>query len=189
MTAQAERPAAVTALGCIFIAGGAVIILSAVMAHLTRTLLGQGPLQEPLFPLAADLDLSPMQFIEKNMLGHSDALRLVTILYGGFVILNAAYFLRLRGWARYFLDGISLQCLVFVLGLRVFWTIMWLGVTGPFPDRGLPTDALRITGVAVSLLLTLIYAAPCVVLLRLLRSPTVRQAMCPQPPPTAPVQS
>ena len=183
MTADVKRPAAVTVLGWIFIAGGAVVILSAVMAHLTRALLGEGSLQEPLLPLAADLDLSPMRFIEKNMLGHSDALHLVEILYAGFVILNGAYFLRLRGWARYFLDAISLQCLVFVLGLRVFWTIMWLGVTGPFPDRGLPTDALRITGVAVSLLLTLIYAAPCVVFIWLLRSPTVRQAMRPHPPP------
>jgi len=183
MTTPSERPAAVTALGWIFIAGGAVIILSAVMAHLTRALLGEGSLQEPLLPLAADLDLSPMRFIEKNITGHSDVLRLLAIIYGAFVILNGAYFLRLRGWARHFLDAISLQCLVLVLGLRVLWTIIWLGVTGAFPNPGLPIDALRITGVAVSLLLTLIYAAPCVVLIWLLRSPTVRQAMLPHPPP------
>ena len=183
MTADIRRPAIVTAVGWTFIAGGAIILLSVAMAHLTRALLGEGPLQEPLLPLPADLDLSPMRFMERNMPGHSNALRLLAIIYGGFIILSGAYFLRLRGWARYLLDAISLQCLVFVVGPRVFWTIMWLAVTGAFPNPGLPTDALRITGVAVSLLLTLIYAAPCVTLTWLLRSPTVRQAMRPHLPP------
>ena len=187
MTAEAKRPTAVTALGWIFIAGGALTLIGGGLAVVSFTIMGDIMRASP--PPISESDPLPLRLISTNLFRYTGALCLLQLLVASLTIISAANFLRLRAWARAALEAITWLGLIGAIGFGIFWVTWWLGMSArvctEFADSGMamPIPGFTAFGAIAGSLGTLTYAAPCVLLIWLLRSPTVRQAMQPHLPP------
>jgi len=193
MTTPSKRPTAVTVLGWIFIAGGALMLIGGGLGLVSFTIMGDLMRASP--PPISESDPWPLRFISASLFRYTGALCLLQLLVATLTIISAANFLRLRAWARAALEAITWLGLIGAIGFGIFWVTWWLGMTAristEFADSGLamPIPGFTAFGAIAGSLGTAFYAAPCVLLIWLLRGRTVRQAMDPHPPPTALVRS
>jgi len=91
----------------------------------------------------------------------------VCVLWSIFVAVSAVQFLRLRAWARTALEVIAWLPLALAGGQLAVAVLLWL-----------PSDpGLGLLSTIIVLVFGVVVGVPCVIIIRLLRSPGVRGAM------------
>jgi len=93
-------------------------------------------------------------------------------------MIAGAQFLRLRRWTRPVLEVLAWFALVFVIGFGLVWVSTWLAVTARMFDTGaLPHEFFTAMGVMMGIGTAVVWSLPLGVIIVLLRSTTVRQAL------------
>jgi len=166
MEGQGSRPAVVTALGWLFVAGAGLMMLSA-MGGLAASVLMKGMGPEDM-PAGAEAPAFVRYF---------SVLCVLQIAFAAFVAVAAAYFLRLRAWARTALEAATWVGLAWVVGFGVFWVVNWLGRTSQVSAEPGRAAGFSAFGAVVGTIITLVFVAPCVIVIWLLRGRQVREAL------------
>jgi len=98
---------------------------------------------------------------------------LVQVTLASIVICSGIAFLRLRKWSRPIMEGVTWLALLYVLAYGAFW--LWL--VDSLLYKG--TDAIIVARFmqAAGVLMIVVFASAAIVIIRLLRGPTVRAAL------------
>ena len=162
-----QRPTSVAVIGWLAVGFGSLAVLSGLFGFLAS-------LAMPDFnAVSPKPDDAPLPF--RLMFGMFDYFRIlaaVQAIVGGLTIWAGAEFLRLRAWARAFLEGILWLVLAYTIAFGVFW--IWS--IGSMMD-GADSPLLPAMMAAMGVVSFLMFAIPAVIVIRVLRGPTVRQAM------------
>ncbi|MFB3880081.1 MAG: hypothetical protein ACE149_02405 [Armatimonadota bacterium] len=179
------RPTVVVVLGWIFIGLAALTLLSAGMGLLTWGVMGALPKHAPGFPKEA----MPQMAVFQNMFRYFGPLIAVQMAGAVFVIVSAAYFLKLRAWARTALEAMTWIAVIWQVVFGLVWTRvskdMMAAMMASMPPEAaragppIPTDMFTDLAITMAIVMVLFYLIPCAIIIWLLRGRTVREAMRP----------
>lgn len=176
MQAAEKKPAAVSAVGWIYIAVSGLMILSALMSLVMFAVMRKVTGGE--FPPMGQGMPEGFKFAT-FMFKHYGLIAFVQLLVAGFGLYSGIEFLRLRAWARTALEVLTWLGLAYIVGFGIFWIVSWMGATSAFPpaEAGGPTAAFGIFGAVMGLVVSLVFAAPAIIIIVFLRKPEVRRAV------------
>ena len=166
MRQSAVRPARVTILGWLYLVAAVLTVLSGAMGWAAFTVIREHA--------GGNAPLWPPSVLGRLLFQHFGELTLAQIAIASFVGVAAVQFLRLRPWARAVLEGATWFTLAYTLAFGVFWELAW--THGPWSAPETPT-AFLIVGAIMGIAITVAIGGVVGMLLWLLRSETVRQAM------------
>jgi len=169
MSGGTRRPGVVTAIGWIFVALAALMILSAAGGFAASSIMDE----------AVRREARPQSGGAPLLLRSFQLLGALQILFGALLAVSAAQFLRLRAWARSALEAAMWLGLAYVVGFGIYWVLGWVEMSPGSAADGRAPDAFTLFGGIMGSLITLVFAVPCVILIWLLRGAVVRQAMRP----------
>ena len=191
---EAKRPAAVTALGWIFIAVGALMVLSATFGLFTSAIMMRAVPQGEIPPFPKEAGWAGVVFT--LVFRYFGVLAAAQIAAGVFTIVTAASFLKLKAWARTTLELLNWMELAYLIGFAILWVTVWISMSAEIPHETaqgalFPSGlfgAFGAFGAVMGVVGILVYAVPTGIVIWLLRGRTVRGAMLPTrgaPPPGA----
>lgn len=173
-----QRPTMVTVLGWIWITIGAFSVLTSGLVLLFFLVLG-GPVlpvreetSEPFWPPGFELVGWVFQYFDVLAIGQF--VLAVAVLIAGIELL------RLRSWARSFLEVICWLGLLYIVSFATLWAHTWVQTSSQIPadaSNAPPVDVFAAFGVVVAVLTALFYALPTGVLIWLLRHRTTWAAV------------
>ncbi len=167
------RPAGISAIAWLWIAGGILLLISALLTWAMLSLFGS-VLPTAVVPGGARADLELMNTLLRNM----GVLVWTQVAIGALSIYAGAQFLKLRPWARTAIEVLTWISLVYVLVNGVYFLYMWESIVTDLSKQILMDgDALRITGYVTVLTLIVAFAVPLWVMIKYLRGPAVRRAI------------
>lgn len=167
------RPAGIAAIAWLWIAGGILLLISALLTWAVLSLFGSA-LPTSIAPGGVPADLELMNTLLSNM----GVLVWTQVAIGALSIYAGAQFLKLRPWARTAIEVLTWVSLVYVIVNGVYFLYMWESmVTDLSKQMLMDSDALRITGYVTVFTLTVIFAVPLGFMIKYLRAPVVRQAI------------
>ncbi len=174
---EPRRPAAVTVIGWVWIGLAALKGLSGAFAFVAYTFV-LGPQLRALGPAAGP---PPGEFglVSGFLAHHFGALALAQVVVAVVILVSAIMFLRLRAWARLSLELVTWLAIAYIVGFGAFWVTAWLQLAPAVPPTArpnFPATAFRVGGAVMGATMMLMFGAAFVVLLRSLRSATVRTA-------------
>lgn len=162
----------VTVIGWLFVGFGALALLGGVF----------GAIVSLSFPFpdepAAKMADAPLPFqVMSRLFGYFWLLAAVQIVVAIAMIWSGAAFLRLRPWGRTVIEGITRMALVYNLAFGAFW--IWL-VAAMWSEAPAGADAATIVFpvfISFGAVMIAAFSVPMVVILRVLRGRTVRDAL------------
>lgn len=177
---QRPRPTMVTVLGWIWIGLGTFATLTSLMVLLMLVVVG-GPigLEAGHDPEMAAL---PGWGVMDWVFRHFEWLAVGQLVLAVLILVAGVELLRLRRWARTFLEGICWLGLAYSVGFGSWWAFAWVEIAGQVPegDPHAPSAALMSGfGIGAMVMVVLFYGIPAGVLIWLLRHETVRAALRP----------
>ncbi len=171
-----KRPTSITVIGWTFIVSAILMILSGGMGLMMFSLMNQMKADVP--PITEEL---PDQFRAPAIIFEYYVLISLFEIAGAiFVLIAGIQFLKLRKWARNALEIISWLSLVFTVVFGIYWVISWVSLSSKIPIQegvsGVP-PMLGVFGAVMGGVVTLIWAAPLVVIIYFLRGKTIKEAV------------
>jgi hypothetical protein len=172
-----KRPTAITVIAWVAIVGGVFMLLGGVLgAEMFSFMTAMGGDTFPAVAETASGPLRPMAVVFR----HFDHLAPAQAILAGFVIIAGIYFLKLRAWARTFLESICWLGITYGIAFGTYWVFVWddLSISSPVPDQGpgMPRP-FGLIGAAIGAVVTLFNLAPLAVAVWFLRSKKVRDAV------------
>jgi hypothetical protein len=167
------RPAGIAAIAWLWIAGGILLLISALLTWAVLSLF------ESALPVAGASGSLPVEFDLLSMLQSQAGVLVWTQVAMGVVSIYAgAGLLKLRAWARTAIEVLTWLSLVYVLGNGVYFSYTWESIVADLAKQLMvDSDALRITGYVTVATVTVVFAVPFGFMLKYLRSSLVRQAV------------
>lgn len=167
------RPAGIAAIAWLWIAGGILLLISALLTWAVLSLFGSAQLVA-VAPGRVPADLELINTLLSNM----GVLVWTQVAIGALSIYAGVQFLKLRAWARTAVEVLTWVSLVYVIINGAFFLFMWESIVTDLSKQMLmDSDALRITGYVTGLTLTAVFAVPLGFMIKYLRAPVVRQAI------------
>jgi len=161
-------------IGWVAIVGGGMMALSGGMGGLAWAMiqLSGGPI--PAAPAGAPKVVQALAVVFRNF----GVLVAAQVLFAAFVAFAGSQLLRRRAWARPALEGVCWLGLLWVLGFGGFWIVSWLQLTGASErEASFASAGFAVFGAVLGGMATAALAAVALVLIRVLRSKGVREAL------------
>ena len=179
MSTGAKPPTALTVIGWISMIGGGMMALSGGMGLVAwgfmELLTGKSvPAPVPGDPAAIRIVATVFQYF--------GVLCCMQLVFAGIVAYAGRQLLKRRAWARAALEGVYWLALFWVVGFGTFWVLSWLELTTAGPaNTELPamSSALPVFGVLVGVVVMGGLAVATFVVIRIIRSKPVREAVAP----------
>ncbi len=167
------RPAGVVAIAWLWIVGGILLLISALLTWAVLTLF------ESALPPASAPAHAPAEIVLINtLLNNMGVLVWSQVAIGALSIYAGTQFLKLRLWARIAIEALTWISLVYVLANGAYFLYMWESIVIDLSKQLMVDgDALRITGYVTVVTLTVVFAVPLGFMIKYLRAPAVRQAV------------
>jgi len=168
------RPTSITVIGWLFIGFGVLAMLGGVFGAIMSFLI-----PFPDEPAAKMVD-APLPFrLMSRLFDYFALLAGIQIVVATAMIWSGAAFLRLRPWARTVIEGLTWIALVYDLAFGAFWiwavAAMW-SESAPAADE---TTIFFPLFISFGALMIAAFAVPMIVIIRVIRSRTVRAALAP----------
>lgn len=168
-----KRPPLVTVIGWIFIIFSILMILGGVMGLTVYSfMLKAGGGNIP--PVSEDM---PALFkVISIVFQNFGLLVFLQIIFAVFMLIAGIQFLRLQAWAKTALEAISWLGLAFTIGFG----ILWVDMVSSLPVKEgttVPRDMIDVFGAAAGITIMIVWAVPIIVIIRLLRGKTVKEAI------------
>jgi hypothetical protein len=163
----AERPAAVTVIGWVWIVYGILKLVGGVWALAAWRFGGlRDVFAGPGFPTAL-----PTRILQ-NAFGHLALGLAAQVVFAGSVVIAAAALLRLRSWARSAIEVLCWFSLCYVVAFTLGWIWLWrrVSVGAPRPD------SFRFIGLTVAIGAAIVLGLAFISMIRALRGDDVRRA-------------
>lgn len=170
---NAVRPAGIAAIAWLWIVGGILLLISALLTWVVLSLFGSAlPTAGAPAGVPAGLDLlSALQ-------GQIGVLVWAQVAMGVVSVIAGAQLLKLRAWARTAVEVLTWISLIYVIGNGVYFLTLWDSIAADLSKQLMvDSDALRSTGYVTMVTLTVVFAVPLGFMLKYLRAPVVRQAI------------
>ena len=171
---QLARPTGVSVISWVWIVLGGFMGFSAIMALLASSFM-------PQVPSSAEFDSQmPASFgLMMSVFRYFDLIALLQLAVAVLAVVAGTQLLKLRSWARTTLEALSWLSLLYVISFGVFWSLMWLTMTGQLPPGDAPFDPrlFQVFGLVMGAFITLVFAVPLVIMIRYLRGTVVRDAV------------
>jgi hypothetical protein len=166
----ASRPTSVTVIGWLTVGVGVASILSAAGALLVTSAMP---------PFTPEPDTSGIYFPNWPF-EHMVALSICQVGVASIALISGAGLLRLRAWARTTVEVLAWASLVGLVAFGVVWLRTATSMTSHLPkDAGVPN--LGPVFVAGGVVAMIMFVIPTLVVIRVLRTATVRAAVQPGP--------
>jgi len=175
MDPRLKRPTMVTVIGWVFVSSG-VLALTAALMGLAAWWAVPPPRSPRLLQPPPDAPL-PILWVS-TLLDVFEGLAIAQGAAAAVAVVAGVQFLRLRQWTRPVLETLAWFALVFIVGFGLVWVSTWVSVTARMPDTsGVPQRIFTIMGVMMGLGTAVVWGLPLAVIIMLLRSTAVRQAL------------
>lgn len=167
------RPAGIAAIAWLWIVGGILLLVSALLIWAVLSLFG------PVPPTAVAPDGNLIDFgLIKSLQSNMGMIVWIQAAIGTLSIYAGVQFLKLRSWARTAIELLTWISLVYTLVNGVYFLYMWDSIAIDLSKQLLlDANELRILGYAMVVTLTVIFTVPLGFMIKYLRTSAVRQAI------------
>lgn len=164
-----SRPTAVTIVGWLYVAFGALSVFSGIFGLVISLML-------PDFGAPGEMVDGPPPFrIVMSVFDYFGLLAAVQIVAASAAIWGGVAFLRRRAVGRAILEGITWLALIWIVGFGVFWVWVVMSMWSSTPAE--PASVIFPAFIALGVVMVIGMAIVVAVILRVLRGPAVRGAM------------